>query len=300
MKPPCILITETLLPALRYIISRNLSAEGMSQQRIAERLGITQAMVSKYLRGGEVLLQRFDEEERRRLEGIASEITGMILRGSSDNEISEHLCKACFNLRESSRLCNLCLQMLRREGDCDICMNIRSSRVLGERFEILEDLENAIGVLESSPEVVRLLPEVRMNIAMASRDASSPEEVAAIPGRLIEIMGTVRAPMKPEFGVSRHISRVLLEAMKKTGKRAICNIRFDEGVKRTLERLQMKLYFVERNGGNEEVWKLLKDIPEDTDCIVDPGGFGIEPVVYVLGDRATEVAEKVIRIAKNL
>lgn len=88
--------------------------------------------------------------------------------------------------------------------------------------------------------------------------------------------------------------------MKKTGKRAICNIRFDEDVKRAMERLQMKFHVVERNGRSNEISELLENLPEDTECIVDPGGFGIEPVVYVLGDRATEVVEKVIRIAKNL
>jgi len=292
------MITDLLLPVLRYLISKNLTSEGMSQQKIAENLGITQAMVSKYLKSGDATLEKFDERLKRRIESIASEITGMILRGASNREISEYLCRACFNLREGAHLCTLCKELLRSSEDCDVCMKIRSAETLGERFEILEDLTRAIELLENSPEAVKLMPEVRMNIAMTSKSATSPEEVAAVPGRLIEVMGAIRAPMKPEFGASRHISRVLLEVLKRTGKRAICNIKFDERVLRALEKLKMKYQFVERGQRTEEITELLEEVEEDVDCIIDPGGFGIEPVAYVLGDRATEVVEKIAKIAR--
>jgi len=292
------LISDVFLPALRYLISKNLASYGVTQQKIAEKLGITQAMVSKYLKSDESSLLKFDEKLRKRIDGISTEITNMILRGSTEREISEYLCRACFNLREGAHLCNLCRDILSRSEECDICMNIRSIEMLGERFEILEDLSRAIELLENSPEVVKLMPEVRMNIAMTSKNASSPEEVASVPGRLIEVMGTIRAPMKPEFGVSRHISRVLIEVMKKTGKRAICNIKFDEDVKSALKKMEMRCHTIDRGERRDDITELIGEIEEDIECIIDPGGFGIEPVAYILGDRATEVVEKIVRIAK--
>ncbi len=50
MKPPCLYMVNEVIPNLRKRISKKLSQEGYTQKQIAESLGITQAMVSKYLK----------------------------------------------------------------------------------------------------------------------------------------------------------------------------------------------------------------------------------------------------------
>ncbi|MHA1736485.1 MAG: transcriptional regulator, partial [Candidatus Thorarchaeota archaeon] len=49
MRPPCELVQREYLPALRSTLAAALHARGLSQNRIAAMMDITQAAVSKYL-----------------------------------------------------------------------------------------------------------------------------------------------------------------------------------------------------------------------------------------------------------
>ena len=69
MKHGCELMAEKM-PALRSALTRKLSESGMSQIKIAEMLGITQAAVSQYLsniRGKHIMRNPDIEKEISRL-----------------------------------------------------------------------------------------------------------------------------------------------------------------------------------------------------------------------------------------
>src|SRR5260370_19636914 len=59
MHPPCEMMIEKFLPAMRVIVARRLHSEGLSQSRIAGLLGITQASVSLSLAHDQVGHVRF-------------------------------------------------------------------------------------------------------------------------------------------------------------------------------------------------------------------------------------------------
>src|ERR1700733_9325740 len=50
MHPPCEMMVDAFLPAMRVRVAKKLDAEGYSQGKIAKLLGVTQASVSLYLR----------------------------------------------------------------------------------------------------------------------------------------------------------------------------------------------------------------------------------------------------------
>ena len=69
MKHDCEIMAERM-PALRSALARKLSERGMSQIKIAEMLGITQAAVSQYLnniRGKHIMRNSDIEKEISRL-----------------------------------------------------------------------------------------------------------------------------------------------------------------------------------------------------------------------------------------
>ncbi|MDA4117504.1 MAG: hypothetical protein OK455_04085, partial [Thaumarchaeota archaeon] len=49
MHPPCEVMVDSFLPAMRALVARKLKEDGLSQGRIASLLGLTQASVSFYL-----------------------------------------------------------------------------------------------------------------------------------------------------------------------------------------------------------------------------------------------------------
>jgi predicted transcriptional regulator len=50
MRPFCEVVVNEILPAVRSMLAKELKDSGMTQEQIAEALGITQASVSYYLR----------------------------------------------------------------------------------------------------------------------------------------------------------------------------------------------------------------------------------------------------------
>lgn len=186
-----------------------------------------------------------------------------------------------------------------------------------ERWRVVENLSRALIVLKRNERLVStLVPEVGMNIAMALPYpyARSPEDVAAVPGRISAYRGRLVIPRGPAFGASRHVAAVILTAMELDPRyRAAINVAYLSGVEEALERMGLRVSSFDRKEEPPEVravegmttrWgvrrateKLGGLVP---DAIIDYGWFGKEPVVFLLSPTATEVAERVVRLAREL
>jgi hypothetical protein len=268
MYPPCLLFIEKLLSDLRIRVAHNLKLSGFSQTEIAHHLHVSQAMVSKYLSYNPELSEEMDE--------VASEISRMIVQKKDEKDILLYLCQTCFRWREGGITCTLHTLV-----DCTVCAQLRSPDIMDEKQKVIQNVKEALALLESHPPMVALMPEVRMNIAMALKNASNPMEVAAVPGRLIPLHGKVTAVSDPEFGASHHLASILLM----TGNKAVINIKYTGEVLSSLKTLSFSY----------------TDSPETpADILIDKGGFGIEPCAYIFGRDAVDAALKVLKIAEIL
>ena len=271
---------------IRALVSRKLRNDGMSQTEIASGLGISQAMVSKYLR------RPPNTESFEEAEYIASEIAGLIASGAGEAAVTGLLCQWCFNFKEKGKLCRF-----HPVEHCTICMTLRSREAVGERYTVLHDLEKAVSELENAG-ISPLIPEVRINIARALNKAESTMEVASIPGRLVVIGDRVRAPAPPEFGASRHLSTLLLHLPQDSDFRAVMNIRFDRDVEKAIKNTKMKAAHMDRTEFQGVGEFLESGEWAGKEIVIDPGDFGIEPCAYILGRTAVEVVKKAQRILK--
>lgn len=268
MYPPCLVFIEKLLSDLRIRVAHNLKTSGFSQTEIAHHLHVSQAMVSNYL--------SYNLEPSKEMDEVASEISRMITQKKDEKDILLYLCETCFKFREGGITCNL-----HNLSDCTVCAQLRSPDIMDEKQKVIKNVKEALAMLESHPSMVTLMPEVRMNIAMALKNASNPMEVAAVPGRLIPLHGKVCAVSDPEFGASHHLASILL----KTGKKAVINIKYTEKILSSLKTLSFSY----------------TDSPEKSaDVLIDKGGFGIEPCAYIFGKDAVDAALKVLKIAEIL
>ncbi len=283
MNPPCTVMVEKVLPELRKRVAIVLKERGWPQKRIAEAVGVSQPMVSRYLSSEREILHPSLEEDMSR---AVDEIVNLMLSGAKEAEIIGALCEFCMEIREKGLLCTI-----HPVESCRVCMNLRSSPRASERRKLMEEFRGALKMIEGRiPE--KIVPEVRINMAAALSGAKSREEVIAIPGRLVEINGELRALTEPEFGASRHLSSVLLNAMKvRKDIRAVVNIAFNEEVGRALKKLGIG--FDEFNG---------EDVPENwkSSCLLDPGGYGREPCLYIFGDSPESVATLLRKIADEV
>ncbi len=109
MKPPCMVVVQHILPALRLEITRELVEKyGMKRTDAAAKMGITPAAVTQYLsraRGGSAtnLL-----EGSGKVMELVNELSRDIAAGESPLDILIlKLCRACSAARSEGLICQL-------------------------------------------------------------------------------------------------------------------------------------------------------------------------------------------------
>ncbi|MEM1658443.1 MAG: bifunctional hydroxymethylpyrimidine kinase/phosphomethylpyrimidine kinase [Candidatus Jordarchaeales archaeon] len=182
-----------------------------------------------------------------------------------------------------------------------------------ERWRVINDIDKALELLEAEKNMDVLIPEVRMNIGMATSFAKRVEDVAAVEGRIASFRGHARPLGCPKFGVSSHIARVILKVMEyDPGMRAAANIRYSPEILEACRKAGFVVSSFDRREEPEDVrsvegkslqWGVEQAIQKAMrvpDVIYDEGGFGKEGMIRVLGQTATDVVEKILRIKSQL
>jgi len=304
VQPPDELMVDTFLPAMRQLVTLNLRSRGLSQSKISSLLGITQASVSLYLssdpkRAYQSLARM--SVLRSEADGYVGELAESVARGAADGV--ETLNTIWTEILGSGAACAAHRELYPALSDCDVCVREYGRKSI--RSKTISEVADAVKMLEESPRFAAVMPEVSVNIACASGDARSPADVVAVPGRIVRVKGRARAMLPPEAGASVHMAKVLLLARsRRPDLRACINIRYDrwmaDGMKR--EGLRVAALGAHRTRGPEdptvaELARRLGSIPDNFDALVDQGGGGIEPNVYLFAGGAREVATLALRLA---
>ena len=301
LRPPCELVVRYFLPQIRARIAKILIEErGWKPAEVARVLKVTTSSIIKYKR---IISENrwFDEEA---LNNFARRITALIITNSSHQDLIGALCKYCFSLRILGDICRVHRIQFPDLVNCSVCSVTLSEREeeAGERFEVIRQLHEALSLIATSSEtLVHFVPEVRTNIVMALEDAESVTDVAAFPGRLTVVKNRIVAVSSPEFGGSKHMARILLEARRvDKSVRALMCIKYDRRVEEALRRLSLRAVYLEpssRPRTMEDFSRALMESGPGLDVLVDKGGYGVEPVAYIFGKNAIDAVRKAIRVS---
>lgn len=125
MRPPCEIVVNKLLPAIRALLVKKLiERHEFSQKEVADRLGVTQAAVSQYLsstRGNSKLDEILENEKIR---SKIEELSDKISKGNKKKkEIIKEFCKICKSITNTGIICNLHKESIEKlaEEECEIC-----------------------------------------------------------------------------------------------------------------------------------------------------------------------------------
>ncbi len=178
------------------------------------------------------------------------------------------------------------------------------------KFEVLEVMRKAVEEVETSEIIPKAIPECQSNLVMATEFADDLDDVAGIPGRIVNVLGRAKASADPWFNASKHVAKAVLTAMKYDYRiRAAMNIRYDTRIIEAARKLGWIISFYDRREEPEEIRKLEgKTIPWGTetairriggkvpDLMYHEGDWGKEPMIIVFGRDAVEVVEKVEKL----
>ena len=300
------IVVEESLPTVRSMLAADLRDRGFTQREVADALGISQSAVSKYAHGEVTTNDAISEDDRVRalVEGIGEGLsTGdmsrvqalietevLIRRLEAGDLLAERHREAMPELREVDDS----FDVHDPESDVRTTEQVRSSVRRGLRI-----LRNASGF-------AGLVPNVGSNLVECLPDAADVEDVAGVPGRIFDVRGTTTVPSDPEFGVSEHVASVLLSARAAGAPvRGAVNVRYDPALLEDLRAAGYRTieFDADRESGDDRdpvrpavVDAIHESTPESPLILYQTGGFGIEPITYVLADDATAAA----RIVRDL
>jgi predicted fused transcriptional regulator/phosphomethylpyrimidine kinase/predicted transcriptional regulator len=299
------LMVQEFLPSIRQLVTRQLRRQGFSQSKISAMLGITQASVSHYLSsetGRSYSTLAAFGVPREEADTYAALLAEDVKRSTVDGVST--LNTLWTGLLGSGSVCGRHREQYPSLADCDVCIK-EYARDQPERSGTIAEVADAVKVLESSATFVNVMPEVSVNIACTASDATSVAEVVAVPGRIVKVRGRAKANLPPEPGASRHLSRVLLLVRRVRPEVCACiNLRYDLKVGRILKRLSIRSiqiggYFLTATG-DPTIGALVERLSTTHgtfDAVVDTGGNGIEPNLYLFSTGAREVAALALKIA---
>ncbi|ATZ60606.1 MAG: helix-turn-helix domain-containing protein [Methanosarcinales archaeon Met12] len=118
MKSPCELIVWYVLPSIRYELTKELLKLGLSQKEVSERLGITQAAVSQYVKEKRGKTMKFKEEAKDAIRRLTNDIA----EDGAFDDLIPRLCRICTQIRISGELCELHKGQEVVQEDCDVCL----------------------------------------------------------------------------------------------------------------------------------------------------------------------------------
>ncbi len=298
MKFPCELVVKYFLPAVRYRISKQMS-ESFNQEEIAEKLGVTQSLISLYLSNK----INVNDEISKRLEDFDVELEN--LPQTSDIEFIISVCRLCKALRSDDVICNLHKEIDQSLLACNICS--RQEDLELDRIHVLDNLKKAFTILRRTDNMVNLVPEVFINLVMAVPNPKSIFDVAGFPGRIVKSGNEIKIVEEPKFGASKHMANILVTTMRfDNTKRACINIRYSDETLDICKKMNLSTVRIENRFQSTDLdAKLSKNIEnvlekEVPDVLYDLGDVGIESIIYIFAPSAIEVASIVQKISAGL
>ena len=255
-------LNGNLLKELRGRTCRILSAEGWTQSNLGNALGVSQVMAGNYLH---TLPTRYSEPIESNLQEASLSLAEILK--------SEEVSKWSLNITANDQIFSI-----------HFPLQDNKEKILNQISDMRRRLESLIPLLS---------PQVRVNIAIASNDATSSSDIAAFPGRLTPIDDRARPLSSPKFGGSSHLSDLLLELRKfDSNIQTIINLRWDPMVSESLKKLAIKSVKLNRDGDDLLITKNTVKF----EAMIDEGGHGFEPSLYIF----SKESEKVCQIVEDL
>ncbi|MGY5864767.1 MAG: thiamine-phosphate synthase family protein [Candidatus Thorarchaeota archaeon] len=308
MRPPCEIVQRDFLRVVRTSVARSLREEGLSQTEIASKMDLTQAAVSKYL-NQPVTKTRLAGE----ISHLSERLTEMLRTGeSSKDQVVRELCATCMRSRIGSVLCEMHQKKVPSltAASCQICSTLLGGRDedLSERALVISDMLDALGIIELSTTFEIIVPQVRANFVACNEYAETFKDVVGVPGRITVVDGYARALMSPQFGASKHTAELLLHAKQTwTRTRSCLCVSGREEVTQNAKKMGFKVVSIkEPESSASKIVRSLRTVTQLPGqrtvypAIHVPGGYGVEPILYLFGPSAKEVSERSLRLSDSL
>ncbi len=178
-----------------------------------------------------------------------------------------------------------------------------------EKLEVINQIKEIYNFIKLK-KFIKLIPEVRTNIAGTLPDAKTKGDVAGIDGRITIVNGMPKAAGDIKFGVAEHTARLILEAKKFDNSiNYVINLKYIPELIKTLQKeTDLILKEIRREKQPENLkkkefstmqWLIKESLNKNgkiPDIIWDKGSIGKEPMIRLFGKNSSDIIEKIKKI----
>lgn len=274
------------LDRLHQHLAKDLRGKGWSQTEIANILGSTQSTISRHVQKPTIRLPASADEAM--VDSWAIELSQALSAIGPDSSVIRQ--RLIVEMQFSGQ------QTLRFDKTLT-GLDLDTSQM---ESALLRRLEWAIGRLDVN-RIKHIIPAVGMNIASCTKGARESDDVAAFPGRIAIVNGKLRHHETPAFGVSNHLASILIQAhTMNEAKTSIINLKPEISDDKVNITKVKKL--CEQLGYSYATCKKGKLIGSHSkiDIILDEGGYGWEPSLYILAHNPLELIDRTHLIAGQI
>jgi len=298
MMTPLEYVAKYVTPHIRALVVHQLNVKGYSQYKLSQLLGISQPMINKILKNNkEYYIKNLKEQgiPEEEVKNIVNILVEKIIKNKKDFLWTMAIIELSIITREL-----VCYSYKRKHREIpDPCSLMQLYHVTTDPYLI--EVKDVYRELASLPDIQEYIPEVGTNIILLPPNARTFNEAIGFPGRIVKLNKGIRAVGPPTYGGSRHTASILLTVNKKwKGIRACIVLKRDKNITDKAKELGMKTCLVSNYENEIElIDKIKKEIEkrkEKCDIIDALPAKGMEPVIYVLGENAYDVLEKIKKL----
>ena len=163
------------------------------------------------------------------------------------------------------------------------------------KLDVLEDsVSHALEEIELLKGAEKLIPQVGLNLVYSKLDPMGPLDVVGLNGRVIVSKGKPKACGEVEYGGSRFLASVIIEAQHRDPRlRAAVALRGGDDIADALRDLGLSVVNLPPESLGEEcpVARFLFSGGNMADAYSHPGAFGIEPTTTILSTTPESLIE---------
>lgn len=289
-------VVDSFLPTYRSMLADALRERGLTQREVASALGVSQSAVSKYAHGDVTTREEISQDSR--VQDLVERVADGLVHGEMSRV--QALAETEILIRrlqsQGDLLAELHAEAMPGLDDFEVGRGIHDPESdIRARERTLSSVRRGLRLLETTSGAAGLVPDVGSNLVECVPGASEITDVAAVPGRIVDVKGRIEVPADPEFGVSGHVATVLLAARAAGADvEAALNLAYDTELLSALrEDGHGALEFPAETANLAAAVR--ETVAEDPSVRVlyQTGGFGVEPVLYILGQDAESVVRSV-------
>ena len=292
----CEIVPSSFLTPLRRALAQKLVDLGFVQIEIAQIIGISQPVVSSYLKTP--LADTSPITSRSAFDKLVSNLASRIKNGTASSlDLMEIICQECQQFRAAGPLCDIHRKKTTLDfpADCDICFpSTELSEVFNQKLQVTKELFDAAQQLINTEETFgQLIPEIGCQFICMVGDGKTSADIAGFPGRIVKVKGKGKIISSPEFGQGSTLAQILLYFQKHgSKKRSLISIRNTEDILKIIKPEKVLVMTEEADKNWDETLRRFPDTEiAQIEVIADGGGVGLEPIIYLFGRNPSEISE---------